>query len=155
MMGKHCDLSSEPVSADEAKGTMSVFALHFCGVAAQLKLIYADALLGPVSVMFSTAREPIAAAGATTVSGRLAIARQATAPPAQYRRKILIGRQREVDIAVRPSWLPLHLPVPLLAIDACSTAKHIAQNLALLSVAPGISQGRLLLLLFSQQFAHM
>ena len=69
-------------------------------VALQLKMIHVDAALGPVNVMFSTAREPIAAAGGTTVSGRLAVARQVTAPPAQYRRKIAVGRVRDVEVAV-------------------------------------------------------
>ena len=63
-------------------------------------MIAVDAALGPVTVMFSGAREPIAAAGATAVSGRLAVARQVTAPPALYTRQLPVGRLRSVEIAV-------------------------------------------------------
>lgn len=68
---------------------------------AQLTMLHMDAALGPVSVMFSTAREPIAAAESAGVCGRVALARQATAPPVQYKRSLDVGRARSVEIAVR------------------------------------------------------
>jgi hypothetical protein len=68
---------------------------------AQLAMLHVDACLGPVSVMFSAAREPIAAAQATRVFGKIAVARQAAAPPEQYRRSQPVGRCRSVEIAVR------------------------------------------------------
>ena len=68
----------------------------------QVKLLHVDAALGPVTVMFSGAREPIAAAGATAVFGRVAVARQVTASPALYTRQLPVGRLRTVEISVRP-----------------------------------------------------
>lgn len=75
-----------------------VLSLFRCWV--QVQMIAVDAALGPVTVMFSGAREPIAAAGATAVFGRLAVARQVTAPPALYTRQLPVGRLRSVEIAV-------------------------------------------------------
>lgn len=67
----------------------------------QVQLLHVDAALGPVTVIFSGAREPIAAAGATAVFGRVAVARQVTAPPALYTRQLPVGRVRAVEISVR------------------------------------------------------
>lgn len=75
-------------------------ALGVGGVCEQVQLLHVDAALGPVSVMFSGAREPIAAAGTTAVFGRVAVARQVTAPPALYSRELTVGRLRTVEISV-------------------------------------------------------
>lgn len=76
-------------------------------------MLHVDAAVGPVSVMFSGAKEPIAAAGQTAVFGKLAVARQATAPPETYKRRLLVGRCRDVEIEVRLH--SLALPAVLLA----------------------------------------
>ena len=68
-------------------------------------MLHVDAAVGPVSVMFSGAKEPIAAAGQTAVFGRLAVARQVTAAPETYRRRFDVGRRRDVEIEVWLIWL--------------------------------------------------
>ena len=73
-------------------------------------MLHVDAAVGPVSVMFSGAKEPIAAAGQTAVFGKLAVARQVTAPPETYRRRLLVGRCRDVEIEV--CFYPLELQGP-------------------------------------------
>ena len=63
-------------------------------------MLHVDAAVGPVSVMFSGAKEPIAAAGQTAVFGKLAVARQVTAAPEMYKRRLIVGRCRDVEIEV-------------------------------------------------------
>jgi len=63
-------------------------------------MLHVDVAVGPVSVMFSGAKEPIAAAGQTAVFGKLAVARQGTAPPETYKRRLFVGRCRDVEIEV-------------------------------------------------------
>ena len=67
----------------------------------QVQMLHVDAAVGPVSVMFSGAKEPIAAAGQTAVFGKLAVARQVTAAPETYKRRLLVGHCRDVEIEVR------------------------------------------------------
>ena len=67
----------------------------------QVQMLHVDADVGPVTVMFSGAKEPIAAAGQTAVFGKLAVARQVTAPPETYKRRLDVGRCRDVEIEVR------------------------------------------------------
>ena len=66
----------------------------------QVHMLHVDAAVGPVSVMFSGAKEPIAAAGQTAVFGKLAVARQITAPPETYKRRVNVGRCRDIEIEV-------------------------------------------------------
>ncbi len=67
----------------------------------QVQMLHVDADVGPVTVMFSGAKEPIAAAGQTAVFGKLAVARQVTALPETYKRRLDVGRCRDVEIEVR------------------------------------------------------
>lgn len=71
----------------------------------QVHMLHVDAAVGPVSVMFSGAREPIAAAGQTAVFGKLAVARQVTAPAETYRRRLNVGRCRDVEIEVHSLYM--------------------------------------------------
>ena len=71
------------------------------GCLLQVQMLHADADVGPVTVMFSGAKEPIAAAGQTAVFGKLAVARQVTALPETYKRRLDVGRCRDVEIKVR------------------------------------------------------
>lgn len=71
-----------------------------CLAAVQVHMLHVDVAVGPVSVMFSGAKEPIAAAGQTAVFGKLAVARQGTAPPETYKRRLIVGRCRDVEIEV-------------------------------------------------------
>ena len=64
-------------------------------------MLRVDAALGPVSVMFSTAREPIAAAASARACGTVALARQVTAPPQQYARELPVSRTRRAEIMAR------------------------------------------------------
>ena len=69
-------------------------------VGVQVQMLHVDAAVGPVSVMSSGAKEPIAAAGQTAVFGKLAVARQVTAAPETYKRRLIVGRCRDVEIEV-------------------------------------------------------
>lgn len=71
----------------------------------QVHMLHVDAAVGPVSVMFSGAREPIAAAGQTAVFGKVAVARQVTAPAETYRRRLNVGRCRDVEIEVHSLYM--------------------------------------------------
>ena len=63
-------------------------------------MLHVDVAVGPVSVIFSGAKEPIAAAGQTAVFGKLAVARQGTASPETYKRRLIVGLCRDVEIEV-------------------------------------------------------
>ena len=97
-------------------------------------MLHVDAAVGPVSVMFSGAKEPIAAAGHTAVFGKLAVARQVTAPPETYKRRLVVGRCRDVEIEVRLSPMGLPGPPRLLYAGMCvSVCKGVGLQIVPLS----------------------
>ena len=92
---------------------VDVMACLPCACLLQVQMLHVDAAVGPVSVMFSGAKEPIAAARQTAVFGKLAVARQVTAQPETYRRRLNVGRCRDVEIEVH-SLYKVEPPVPKL-----------------------------------------
>lgn len=93
-------------------------------------MLHVDAAVGPVTVMFSGAKEPIAAAGSTAVFGKLAVGRQVTAAPETYKRRLDVGRCRDVEIEVQVK--NQHFRVPISETNMIFVSIHCPVLLSLL-----------------------
>ncbi|KAK9812398.1 hypothetical protein WJX73_007715 [Symbiochloris irregularis] len=69
----------------------------------QVVKLHVDCELSNASVFFSAASQPLVSAASAVFSGPLAIARQVTALPRQYRRTMQVGRcwQAQIDVTVK------------------------------------------------------